>query len=126
MRDVAEALPPKTIIDAYEKSFVDNTSHVQALWTAVGKETGEVMALGVRTLAMLWDAAWKAGGGNKNAGPVKKDDLRALYEDTNFLRSMTVNGIEHEIAHPSALGAGAAIVKKKGGGKKKGIKKKPK
>jgi hypothetical protein len=119
MRDVANTLPPRKIINVYEKSFVDGTSHVQALWTSVGNQTGAVMALGVRTLAMLWDAAWKAGGGNKNAGLIKKTDLRTLYEDTNFLRSMTVNGIEEEIAHPSALGAGAASTKPGGGKKRK-------
>ena len=38
------------------------------------------------------------------------------------MRSMTVNGIEQEIAHPSALGGAKKDVKKAVGGKKKGKK----
>ena len=34
------------------------------------------------------------------------DRFRAFYEDTNFLRSVTVTKIEHEIAHPSPLHPG--------------------
>jgi len=101
MRDVAGILPPRRIVDVYEHSFVTHESHVGALWTGTGKETGRIMALGIRTLAMLWEAAWVAGGGHTNAGQIDQGDLRALYEDSNFLRSVTVNGIEHEIAHPS-------------------------
>jgi len=103
MRDVAQILPPRDIIEVYEQSFVDDTAHTTALWTGTGTQTGQVMALGIRTLAMLWDAAWAAGGGNTNAGQVTREALRTLYEDTAFLRSVAVNGIENEIAHPSPL-----------------------
>jgi hypothetical protein len=103
MHAVAQILPPRDIIDAYETSFVDQTSHTTALWEATGPQTGQVMALGIRTLAMLWDAAWAAGGGHTNAGQQTKAELRELYEDTHFVRSVAVNGIEHEIAHPSPL-----------------------
>lgn len=103
MRDVALILPPRDIIDVYEQSFADQTTHVGALWTGTGTQTGKVLALGVRTLAMLWEAAWVAGGGHTNPGQQTQESLRTLYEDTNFLRSVTVNGIENEIAHPSPL-----------------------
>jgi len=103
MRDVATILPPRDIINVYEKSFVDQTTHTTALWAGTGTQTGQIMALGARTLAMLWEAAWAAGGGNANAGVQTQADLRKLYEDTNFLRSVTVNGIEQETAQPSAL-----------------------
>jgi hypothetical protein len=104
MRDVAAILPPRHIIDVFEQSFVDGTPHTQALWAGAGTGTGQVMALGIRTLAMLWDAAWAAGAGNHNPGAIEKEALRGLYEDTHFVRSVTVNGIEQEIAHPSPLG----------------------
>ena len=32
MRDVAQFLPPRDIIDIYEQSFVDGTAHTTALW----------------------------------------------------------------------------------------------
>jgi hypothetical protein len=102
MRDVAKILPPHRLIDAYEKSFApDSPPHTQALWHAVGDETGKVMALGVRTLAMIWDAAWKAGGGTTNHGRIERDILRGHYEDVNFMRSVTLDEIEQEITNPS-------------------------
>jgi hypothetical protein len=108
MRDVAKTLSPRHIIDVYEDSFKPGSApHTQALWSALGVPTGKVMALGVRALAMIWDAAWAAGGGNDDPGRVDAGVLRGHYEDVNFLRSVTVDGIEQEIAHPSLLGGGA-------------------
>jgi hypothetical protein len=104
MRDVAKILPPRELIDGYEKSFApDSPPHTQALWGAFGKKTGQVMALGVRTLAMIWEAAWAAGNGKTNHGPMEPDTLRGHYEDMNFMRSVTVNEIEQEIATPSPI-----------------------
>ncbi|MCG6859030.1 MAG: hypothetical protein LJE67_13300 [Salaquimonas sp.] len=91
MHDVAEKLPPRTIIDEYEKTFhPDSPPRSKALWAALGDETAEVMALGARTLAMIWDSAWKAGGGSGNPGSIDRDILRGFYEDPNFIRSVTV------------------------------------
>jgi hypothetical protein len=70
----------------------------------VGAETGQVMALGVRTLAMIWDAAWAAGGGDTNHGRIDPSILRGHYEDSKFVRSVTVDDIEQEIANPSSSG----------------------
>ncbi|MEW6633691.1 MAG: S1/P1 Nuclease, partial [Pseudomonadota bacterium] len=101
MRDVAAILPPRQIIDVYEKSFAPGSPpHTKALWAALSEQTGQVMALGVRSLAMIWEAAWKAGGGTVNHGRIDADVLRGHYEDINFVRSVTVNEIEQEIANP--------------------------
>lgn len=98
MHQVAQILSPRDLIDGYEAILADGKSPTKALWQQFRGETGEVMALGVRTLAMIWDSAWSAGGGNANAGRIDKDELRSYYEDENFMRSMTVNGIEQELA----------------------------
>lgn len=109
MRDVAKILPPRHLIDVYEASFApDSLPHSQALWANVGSETGQVMALGVRTLAMIWDAAWAAGGGDTNHGRIDPGILRGHYEDPNFVRSVTVDDIEQEIANPTSSGRVAA------------------
>jgi hypothetical protein len=109
MRDVAKILPPRRLIDVYEKTFSpDSPPHTQALWDAFSSETGKVMALGARTLAMIWDAAWAAGGGKPDHGRIDRDALRGHYEDVNFLRSVTVDEIENEIANPSPLVGGRA------------------
>ncbi|MBA3810781.1 MAG: S1/P1 Nuclease [Caulobacteraceae bacterium] len=102
MRDVAEILPPRDLIDVYEQSFApDSPPHTQVLWSAFGKNTGQVMAIGVRTLAMIWDAAWTAGDGATNPGRIDPDVLRGHYEDVTFMRSVTIDEIEQEIARPS-------------------------
>jgi hypothetical protein len=102
MRDVAKVLLPRHLIDVYEQSFAPGSApHSQFLWNELGSETGQVMALGVRTLAMIWDAAWAAGGGHTNPGRMNPDVLRGHYENPSFIRSVTVDEIEHEIAHGS-------------------------
>ncbi len=107
MRDVAQILPPRRLIDEYEHSFTSGASHTQALWAAFKVETSQVMALGVRTLAMIWDAAWEAGGGDTDHGRMDPNELRRHYEDANFMRSVTVDEIEQVIANPEAAAAGA-------------------
>ena len=98
MRDVATILPPRHIIDVYEESFNPGSApHTSALWTALHKQTGAVMALGVRTLAMIWDAAWAAGMGAKNPGRMDPAVMRGHYEDQSFMRSVTVDEIDKEI-----------------------------
>jgi hypothetical protein len=98
MRDVAAILPPRKIIDVFEKSFAPGAlPHTRALWSELQSETGAVMSLGVRTLAMIWDAAWKAGGGKGNPGRINPDALRKHYEDPDFMRSVTIDEIEAEL-----------------------------
>jgi hypothetical protein len=105
MRDVAKILPPRRLIDVYEKSFAEGSPpHTQALWNAFAGATGKVLAMGARTLAMIWDAAWKAGGGQTDRGRIDPGVLRGHYEDVNFVRSVTVDDIEQEIANPSPVG----------------------
>lgn len=103
MREVAKILPPRRLIDVYEASFEPGSlPHTKALWSELGEDTGKVMALGVQTLAMIWDAAWEAGGGSVNEGRMEAAQLREHYEDESFMRSVTVNDIEGEIASPAS------------------------
>ena len=103
MRDVARILPPRRLIDVYEKVLAtEERSHVQDMWDQLKTETGQVMALGARTLAMIWDAAWEAGGGERNAGARDPNALRELYEDSAFMRSVTLDEIEAEISAPQS------------------------
>jgi len=98
MRDVAQILPPRHLIDVYEESFAPGSPpHTQALWNELQVQTGKVMAMGARTLAMIWDSAWAEGGGTTNAGAMDPDALRVHYEDNLFMRSLTVDEIAQEI-----------------------------
>lgn len=98
MRNVAITLPPRTIINTYEESFQPGSpSHNQAMWQALDKKTGVVMAMGAKTLAMLWDSAWIAGGGTNDPGRIDQATLKGFYEDPNFIRSVTIDDVEQEI-----------------------------
>jgi len=102
METVRSHLSPTVIIDAYEDTFRPGSPpHSKALWQAIGPETGLVMAEGVKLLATLWEQAWLAGGGNANPGRLDAGILRSLYENPNFVKSVFIDEIMHEIAHPS-------------------------
>ena len=110
MHKVAKILPPLVLINAYEKTFMEGSPpQTQALWNTFADETGKVMAFGARTLAMIWDAAWKAGGGQTDHGRIDPGVLRSHYEDVNFVRSVTVDQIEREIANPTPVGGGRTV-----------------
>jgi topoisomerase IA-like protein len=84
------------------------------------------MALGIRHLAMIWESAWKAGGGASVAQSkikkLKEADLRRHYENIKFVPSLTINTIGSVL--PSALGTGSISSPAPGGPKKKTAKKK--
>jgi hypothetical protein len=109
MDETARILPPTKLIDTFEANggFENNTNAFKAtLWRATRAETGQVMALGARYLAMLWDSAWIAGGGEANGTALltarNRDVVKGLYESTQFLPSLTID----EIA--AVLGAGGS------------------
>jgi hypothetical protein len=102
MEDAASRLSPTMLIDGYETTFAPGAEpRAKALWTLFSAQTGEVMALGAQTLAMIWDSAWKAGKGKTNAGELAPADVKSHYTNTNFVRSVTVDYIETEITHPT-------------------------
>lgn len=100
MEDVAGTLPPAELIEIFEREggFENGTNAFKAeFWSATREKTGKVMALGVRYLAMIWDAAWASGNGqtNKASDLVErnKDAMKAMYEDTGFVPSLTIDQI---------------------------------
>lgn len=115
MDKVAKILPPMKLIDLFEaKGGFENKSSgfKAAFWSATKAETGQIMALGARTLAMIWDAAWTAGGGaathdDKDLVKRDRDRLRALYEDAQFLPSRTIDDVSSVLAPQHAKPAAA-------------------
>ncbi len=108
MDDVAAILPPLRIIDAYEDVGARGTRAQAtrvALWQRIGDETAQVMALGIRNLAMVWESAWKAANGDA-VDPAKldgfsSDALRARYIKRDFLTSYTLDGIAPVLGLPT-------------------------
>src|SRR5262249_26354771 len=66
MTDTFNTINPRDICDAYDSALQDDTPKGQILtmlWKKFGRNTVKVMADGCRTLALLWESAWKEGGG---------------------------------------------------------------
>ena len=99
MGDVAAILPPQRILEVFETSGAGRgAATLGPMWEEFADPTAEVMALGARTLAMLWEATWSLGNGA--AIPATKlkalgeDAVRTLYIDKSFVPSVTLDKIK--------------------------------
>ena len=98
MYDAQKRLPPKYIIDADDPDL-PGTKRTKHLWSnpKVHKETVTSLAMSVRLLAELWQAAWVVGDGDANfdAADIEaftEERLQAVYRsDRNFVPSMSLD-----------------------------------
>jgi len=107
MDDVANVLPPRTILECYEKHLDDGHAPVStqdAMWEELGDQTADVMVRGARTLAMTWDAAWAVGNGggvtDEQLGAVDQSEVQRRYVDTSFVPSLTLEQAEAQLQVP--------------------------
>ncbi|MDQ6623312.1 MAG: S1/P1 Nuclease [Verrucomicrobiota bacterium] len=94
----AKLIPPRQLVDVYlVAGGKPNVAEQDALWSAFGDKTAQVMLDGARTLARIWAGAWKAGEGNKIAlsklSAIEKPRLIALYTDQKFVESLDLDHI---------------------------------
>lgn len=99
MDEVAQHLPPMEVLDSFENAGAGkNQTTYNAMWEDLGDATAEVMAWGSAYLALFWESAWKAGGGDDVAATKLKkldqDDVRARYIDTDFIPSVVLKDIQ--------------------------------
>ncbi|MGY2904401.1 hypothetical protein [Bradyrhizobium sp. URHC0002] len=102
MDKVADVLPPMTILDSYEEAGAGTRqSTLNAMWDDLGEQTADVMALGARYLAMLWESAWVEGNGDEiSPGKLREldpDEVRDRYIKHTFVPSLTLDKIEAEL-----------------------------
>ncbi len=94
MRETVAALPPQSIVDAYNGEITPQ-ARLDRLWKDFGDLTIARMGEGCICMAEIWASAWAEGGGETT---VKKSDLVGaaqqalsdLYKQTGFLPSMTL------------------------------------
>lgn len=87
MRLAFSTISVDDIIDTYVRDK-------KAMWGQFGAATVSLLAEGARSLAMIWESAWKQGNSRITAlGPVDTDALIALYEDPDWAKSMTLDEI---------------------------------
>jgi hypothetical protein len=85
MQRTVKRLPPMTIVNFFNDNM--GRSQVETMWTKLKDATAACMQDGAKTLARVWEAAWRAGAGEDRGqgGKFNQDDLRKLYEDPTFL-----------------------------------------
>ncbi len=80
-------------------SFTDNGGDTGKMWDELGGRTITNMAEGCKVMAILWQSAWKAGGGNGRFSSgemieIDQDDLKALYNDKSFIPAFSMRDPE--------------------------------
>jgi hypothetical protein len=97
MRDTFAKLPPIDIVTAYLKGQDGFHSRSKSFWNKFGDQTIEVMQDGTHLLAVLWESAWEAGGGESKItklDALTEDQAAAIYQKKDFLPSCYINEIE--------------------------------
>lgn len=108
MRRARATIKPIDIVNAYGSlGFPAQTNAAQQheaatkLWSAFGTKTAKVMSDGCKTLAMLWDSAWKEGNGHlipaSTLVEIAPSVLRDIYEKQSFVKSVPLNAIQPEL-----------------------------
>ena len=106
MHQAAQTLPPAHILDVFEEAGgTARVAVLDAMYEALAVPTAQVMASGARYLALLWDSAWTAG----NCSKISDDQLleqdtgkvQTTYADSEFISSLTLDGIESVLVPPS-------------------------
>ena len=93
MQRTVKRLPPLTIVDLFDANM--GPGQIDVLWTKLKDLTAACMQDGAKTLARVWEAAWRAGDGEDQAqgGEFDQGDLRRLYEDSSFLPSYELQNV---------------------------------
>ena len=98
MQAAFKKVPPKTLIKRYNallRADTPKTELLDTLWKEFGDDTVDVMAMGCRLLARLWESAWKLGKGDGKlpGGAVPQPDLVKCYGKKTFLKSFLLTEI---------------------------------
>jgi hypothetical protein len=98
MQETFDTIQPLDIVNAYVPIKKLKPKEVaDQLWKKFGQDTVKVMANGARTLSMLWDSAWKEGGGTAKvakAGKISPGAFKKLYIRPDFMHSFTLAQIK--------------------------------
>jgi hypothetical protein len=102
MRQTFRRLPPQQILDAFVARD-KNASVAEQLWTEFGDATIAAMQDGTHLLAVLWEQAWIAGGGEDRArdtSALEEGQAMDICAPAEFLRSVSVDAIGQILSRP--------------------------
>ncbi|AMN40936.1 hypothetical protein [Rhodoplanes sp. Z2-YC6860] len=88
-------IAPKTIVSEWVSLLdVQKKTRAASMWTKFGDKTTTCMARGTRLLAVIWQAAWDAGNGDKTIGEgptITEKEMMNLYNDPKVIPSVALN-----------------------------------
>jgi hypothetical protein len=100
MRNTFELLPPAKIVATYVKVGKGGRAASEALWQKFGNDTIQAMRDGTHLIAVLWESAWRVGGGETNVrrtSALTRKEAMNIVKDENFLPSMSIGTIGKEL-----------------------------
>jgi hypothetical protein len=96
MKATVTLLPPEEVVEVWREA--KGRGKYDHMWDALGERTIQNIAAGCHTMAVLWQSAWKHGGGdNLPESALKKipeQRLQDLYNNKNFVRSIRLSNPE--------------------------------
>lgn len=93
MQRTVNRLPPLTIVAAFDEHI--GAGQTEAMWAELKDRTAACMQDGAKTLARVWEAAWRAGGSpDMTAETFSEEQFENLYKDRDFLPAYTLDQIE--------------------------------
>jgi hypothetical protein len=93
MRKTFTALPPEEMLRTFLDAKKRDQDITDALWRRYGDGTIAAMQNGTHVLAILWESAWLAGGGEGkecDISALKPEQAMAICASTDFLPSCTI------------------------------------
>jgi hypothetical protein len=100
MRNTFQTIDPADIVQAWNEGADSHGSRSKAFWAKFGKKTIQVMQDGTHLLAVLWESAWKDGGGEakvKSTDALTEKRAKEIYEDRDFVPSCYINEIGEQL-----------------------------
>jgi hypothetical protein len=93
MKATVTTLSPERVLKVWRDAH--GQGKYDKMWNALGDGTIKNIAAGSHAMAVLWQSAWKHGGGDNlpaaKLGAIPKPRLQELYLDKNFVRSIRLS-----------------------------------
>jgi hypothetical protein len=93
MKATVTTLSPERVLKVWRDAH--GQGKYDKMWNALGDGTIQNIAAGSHAMAVLWQSAWKHGGGDNlpaaKLGAIPKPRLQELYLDKNFVRSIRLS-----------------------------------
>jgi hypothetical protein len=93
MRATFKALPPMSIVEAFAEFDGKPKDRAEHLWKKFGAKTLKSMQSGSHLLAVLWESAWLAGGGEtrvKSTRALTEEKAMEICADPDFIPSVGI------------------------------------